>query len=124
MSEPTYTLSAEAAETYEHTFVPALFRPWAQRLVAAAELAPGEDLLDVACGTGIVARTAADRLEAAARVTGLDANPAMLAVARRIRPELEWLEGDAGRLPFPDASFDVVASQAGLMFFADRAGAL
>ncbi|WP_328466194.1 methyltransferase domain-containing protein [Actinoplanes sp. NBC_00393] len=121
MTEQTYALSAEAADFYEATFVPALFGAWARRLVEAAGVRPGERVLDVACGTGIVARTAAGRSGA---VTGVDRNDAMLAVARRIRPELRWQLGDAHRLPFADGSFDVALSQAALMFFDDPVAAL
>jgi len=124
MSEQTYALSAAAAEFYESTFVPALFGRWAERLVAFAEVAPDESVLDVACGTGVVARTAADRVGVGGSVTGMDVNEAMLAVARRLRPDLTWRVGDAAALPFEDASFDLVACQGALMFFADRAGAL
>jgi ubiquinone/menaquinone biosynthesis C-methylase UbiE len=93
-------------------------------------------VLDVACGTGALTVAAADRVAAgdsagdsaggAARgaVLGLDANPEMLAVARRKRPDVEWHEGRAESLPFPDASFDAVVSQFGLMFFNDRVAAL
>jgi SAM-dependent methyltransferase len=80
-------------------------------------------VLDVACGTGVVARTAADRIGATA-VAGLDLNPAMLAVARRIRPDLRWQVGDAHALPFGDGAFDLVLSQAALMFLGDRTAAL
>jgi SAM-dependent methyltransferase len=121
MTEETYALSAKAAEFYESTFVPALFAEWAERLVAAAELKAGESVLDVACGTGAVARKAAEK---AGDVVGLDRNEAMLAVARRLRPDLDWRLGDAGALPFGDGSFDVVVSQAALMFFEDRVAAL
>src|ERR1044071_5443734 len=99
MTEETYTLPARAAEFYESTFVPALFAEWAERLVAAAELKSNENVLDVARGP---------RIEA------------MLAVARRLRPDLDWRLGDAEKLPFDDGTFDAVLSQAGLMFFADR----
>jgi SAM-dependent methyltransferase len=120
----TYALSAEAAEFYESTFVPALFADWAGRAVTAAGLAPGRSVLDVACGTGVVARAAADLVGPTGLVVGLDANPAMLAVARRLRPDLRWLEGDACALPFAAGTFDVAVSQAGLMFFDDRVAAL
>jgi ubiquinone/menaquinone biosynthesis C-methylase UbiE len=120
----TFQLSVAAAEAYEARFVPALFAPWAAHLVAFADIAPGRAVLDVACGTGIVARTAADRAGTAGRVVGLDLNEAMLAVARRVRGDLEWRRGDASALPLPDASFDVVLCQMALMFFPDRAGAL
>jgi SAM-dependent methyltransferase len=124
VSEETYGLSATAAEFYESTFVPALFGPWARRLVDAAGLTPGRSVLDVACGSGVVARTAADRVGPSGSVTGLDLSEAMLAVARRLRPDVRWQLGDAGALPFEDDSFDVVLSQAALMFFGDRVAAL
>ena len=120
----TFQLSMAAAEAYEARFVPALFAEWAPHLVELAGVAPGQAVLDVACGTGIVARTAADALRGAGRVVGLDLNEAMLAVARRVRPDIEWRQGDAATLPFPDASFDAVLCQMALMFFPDRARAL
>jgi ubiquinone/menaquinone biosynthesis C-methylase UbiE len=124
MSDETYVLSAGAAEFYESTFVPALFAQWARRLVDAVAAQPGQSVLDVACGTGVVARTAADRVGPSGTVVGLDLNEAMLAVARRSRPDLRWQLGDACALPFGDGSFDLVLSQAALMFVGDRVGAL
>ena len=120
----TFQLSVEAAEVYESSFVPALFAEWAGHLVEAAGIAPGQAVLDVACGTGIVARTAADRMGGRGRVAGLDINQGMLAVAGRLRPDIEWRQGDAADLPYEDGSFDAVLCQSGLMFFPDRAGAL
>jgi len=119
-----YALSTEAAERYERLFVPALFAPWAQRLADLPAVAAARSLLDVACGTGVVARTAADRMNAPATVVGLDANPAMLAVAATLRPELTWCAGTAEALPFGGGEFDVVTCQAALMFFTDRTAAL
>ena len=123
-SVETFQLSVEAAEAYEARFVPALFAEWAPRLVEAAGIVGGQAVLDVACGTGVVARAAADRLGGRGRVVGLDVNQGMLAVAGRLRPDLEWRQGDAADLPFEDGSFDVVLCQSALMFFPDRAGAL
>ena len=117
-------ISVEVAETYEASFVPSLFAGLAEHLVASAGIAPGQRILDVACGTGIVARTAAGRAGERGRVTGLDLNDAMLTVARRVRPDLDWRQGDAASLPFPDGSFDVVLCQSGLMFVPDVAGAV
>lgn len=117
-------ISVEAAETYEASFVPILFSGLAPHLVDAAGVAPGNRVLDVACGTGIIARVAADRVAEAGRVVGLDLNEAMLTVARRVRPDLEWHQGDAVALPFPDGAFDVVLCQSGLMFMPDPITAL
>ena len=88
------------------------------------DVAAGQAVLDVGCGTRVVARTAADRMGGQGRVVGLDLNQGMLAVARRLRPEIEWRQGDAAELPFRDGSFDAVLCQAALMFFPDRARAL
>lgn len=120
----TFQLSVEMAEAYESRFVPRLFGGWAERLVEAAGVAVGQRVLDVACGTGAVARAAADRAGTTGSVVGLDLNEGMLAVARRVRPDLEWHQGDAESLPFGDASFDVVLCQAALMFFPDAERAL
>ena len=123
-SVETFQLSVEAAEVYESSFVPALFAEWAPHLVEAAGIVPGQAVLDVACGTGIVARTAADRMGGRGRVAGLDVHEGMLTVAGRLRPDIEWRQGDAADLPFETGSFDAVLCQSGLMFFPDRAGAL
>lgn len=123
-STETFRISIATAEVYEAKFVPAFFAEWAPHLVEVAGVRPGQAVLDVACGTGIVARVAADRVGAAGRVVGVDLNEAMLTVARRVRPDIEWRQGDAGALPFPDGSFDAVVCQMALMFFPDRARAL
>lgn len=119
-----FRLTVEEAEAYEAEFVPVLFGQWAPLLVDAAGIEPGHAVLDVACGTGVVARTAADRVGGDGRVVGLDLHEAMLTVARRLRPDLDWRRGDALELPFADGSFDVVLCQAGLMFFPDPVRAL
>ena len=119
-----FQIPLEAAEAYEEKFVPALFAEWAPHLIAASDLSAGQSVLDVACGTGIVARTAADQLGPGSRIVGVDLNEAMLTVARRVRPELEWIQGDAGDLPVEDRSFDVVLCQFALMFFPDRGQAM
>jgi ubiquinone/menaquinone biosynthesis C-methylase UbiE len=116
----TFKISAAAAELYESQFVPALFAEWAPRLTELAGVAPGQAVLDVACGTGIVARTVADIQRGRDRVVGLDINEAMLDVARRVRPEIEWRQGDAAQLPFADGTFDVALCQMAFMFFPDR----
>lgn len=118
-----FQLSTDAAEAYEDKAVPAIFRQFAGYLVEEARPAPGSDVLDVACGTGIVARTVAER-SGGARIVGVDINEGMLAVARRLRPDLEWHHGDAADLPFQDDTFDAVLCQASLMYFPDRAEAV
>lgn len=122
------TIPDNLFETYERSMVPAVFGPWASRLVEDADLRPGERVLDVACATGAVAREAARRVGDDGSVTGLDLLPGMLDTARNasvgIKPEIEWVEGDACAMALPDASFDVVFCQQGLQFFPDRAAAL
>jgi ubiquinone/menaquinone biosynthesis C-methylase UbiE len=88
------------------------------------EVAAGQSVLDVACGTGIVARTAARRVGAGGRVVGVDINEAMLAVASRVCQGVELRQANVTSLPFDDGSFDVVLCQMALMFFPDPAGAL
>jgi len=83
-------------------------------------------VLDVACGTGAVARAAAGRVAPGGAVSAVDVNPAMVATARRsapTEPAIDWREADATRLPFGDGAFDVALCQQGLQFFADRATA-
>jgi len=89
----------------------------AARLVAFAKPKAGQRVLDVACGTGVVAIAAA---RTGAQVTGLDLTPELIARAREnsaiTGDAIDWHEGDAEALPFPDASFDMVLSQFGHMF--------
>jgi ubiquinone/menaquinone biosynthesis C-methylase UbiE len=119
----TFQISPEIAEAYEAQFVPALFADWAPHTVAAAGLTSEARVLDVACGTGIVARVAADQI-GPDTITGVDANEAMLDVARRVRPEIEWQQAMVNELPFGDGSFDAVVCQMAMMFFPDRANAV
>jgi SAM-dependent methyltransferase len=123
-----WQLTGTAAEAYERYMVPALMRPYTRELLGRARLQYGERVLDVACGTGVVARTAAERVACAGKVSALDVNATMLAVARQVAqfldPPIEFVEGDVTKMPFPDAAFDVVACQFALMFFPDPAGAL
>lgn len=120
----SFQIPVEAAEMYESAFVPAFFAQWAPILCGAAGIAPGQRVLDVACGTGVVARTAADLVGPEGRVVGVDLNEAMLTVAHRVRPDVEWRRGDAADLPFDDGTFDAAVCQMALMFFPDRAAAL
>jgi SAM-dependent methyltransferase len=112
------------AEVYEEQFVPALFQQWGPVITAAAAIGAGERVLDVACGTGVLACAASRRVGSAGEVVGLDASSEMLAVARRKSTAVSWQEGRAEALPFADSSFDAVVSQFGLMFFSDPVGGL
>jgi SAM-dependent methyltransferase len=122
MSNPTLDAQVAAAKAYEALFVPALFGQWASRVVDAANLVAGESVLDVACGTGVLAREAHLRTSPKGYVAGLDPSVGMLAVAKESTPSVDWQQGTAEAMPFSDATFDVVVSQFGLMFMdRDRA---
>lgn len=108
-------------EIYEQALVGPLFQPWVDSLLDDVQLAAGDRVLDIACGTGIVARLAKERLGATGRVVGVDVNPPMIAVARRVAPTIDWRQGDAGALPLAtDEQFDVVVCQQGFQFFRER----
>lgn len=125
MSEhETWQVSSEAPVVYEREFVPALFSQWPPVIAEVAAIGQGDRVLDVGCGTGVLAREAAERVGADGHVIGLDFNEGMLAVARRVRPEIEWRQGDAMHLPFEDGAFDAVVSQFMLMFCPDPVAAL
>ena len=121
------SLAAAAPENYERFFDPAIGKPLADNLIDVALLQPGEHVLDVGCGTGVVTRLAAERVGPDGSVTGLDLNPGMLAVARSVAsPELNitWREASAESMPLPDAGFDVVLCQLSLQFVPDRKAAV
>jgi SAM-dependent methyltransferase len=120
-----YSLSGNAAEVYERNMVPAMFLPFARDLLERAALRPGEAMLDVACGKGIVARLAWPMVAPGGRVVGVDFNPAMLEVASKIdKVPVERVAGDATALKSADREFDVILCQHGLQFFPDRKAAL
>jgi ubiquinone/menaquinone biosynthesis C-methylase UbiE len=126
MSEAQWQLEGPAADLYQRYLVPTITIKWAEDLVVHAQPRAGETVLDVACGTGVVARLAARRV-AAGQVTGLDLNADMLAVARSLPSEAQpvsWVEGSALDLPFRSESFDLVLCQLGLQFFPDQPKAL
>ena len=124
----SWQLEGSSAEAYERYLVPIATAPWADHLVSLAAPRPGERVLDVGCGTGIVARTVAPQVGEHGQVTGLDLNDGMLAVARAaattIRPAIKWRQGDAAALPFEDGSFDIVTCQYAMQFFPDPSNAL
>ncbi len=126
MSLPGFALNRTTfPEKYEECLVGPLFRPWAEITLDALNLAPGDRILDIACGTGIVARIASERLGNGVCVAGIDINPDMLAVGRRVAPHIDWREGNASNLPLRQGEqFDVVVCQQGVQFFPDKPAAL
>lgn len=122
-----WRLVGNIAENYEQYFVPAIFGPWAADLLDLAKPQQGERVLDVACGTGIVARLAAERVGPGGKVAGLDINPAMLAVAGSLPStgaSIEWRQASADAMPFPDEAFDLALCQQSLQFFPNKPAAL
>lgn len=113
-----------AAASYEQYFVPSIGTPFARPLIEAAGLRQGERVLDVACGTGIAARLAAECVAPTGTVVGIDPHPGMLEMARRTSDDVEWRQGAAEDLPLPDGSFDAVVCSLGFQFFADKDKAL
>ena len=123
MSAVTYR-DYSGAELYERDFVPAIATPSSGELMQTADLQPGERVLDVACGTGLIARLAAERVGPTGSVTGVDVAPDMIEVARATpapaAPEIDWRVGDAIALDLRDDSYDVVTCALGLQFMEDR----
>jgi len=125
MSEATTgQVSTAAAELYERFFVPALFGQWPARLLDLADVRPGATVLDVGCGTGVLARAARVRVGPDGEVVGIDPNEGMLAVARRTAPDVTWVEGVAEELPLEADGVDRVLCQFALMFFTDEGRAV
>lgn len=116
-----FWLDRAGPAAYERYLVPAFFTPGADQLLRLAAPGPGERALDLACGTGAVARQLAAAVGPGA-VTGVDVNPAMLAHATG--PGVRWQAADATALPLPDASVDLVCCQQGLQFFLDPTAVL
>lgn len=124
MSDARLQQQIDAASAYEDLFVPALFEQWTSRIAESAGVGPGQRVLDVACGTGVLSREVARRVGVDGHTAGLDLLPGMLEVARRFAPGIEWRQGNAEALPYADESFDAVVSQFGMMFFPDPEQAL
>lgn len=124
----TFQLSGSAAQIYEEQTVPALFRPLAELTLNHVTVQEGDRVLDVACGTGIVARLVAEKVGPSGTVTGVDLNSGMIEAAQRYSSatsvNIEWHQSDVTGLPFADASFDIAFCQQGLQFFPDKPAAL
>jgi ubiquinone/menaquinone biosynthesis C-methylase UbiE len=127
-SNTEWQLSGNAAQSYENYLVPTIFIPWAKLLLERAQLQNGEDVLDAACGTGIVSRMAKAIVGNQGRVVGVDLNGGMLAVAGNLslaeHTNIEWIETDIGSMPLAGKSFDVAFCQHGLQFFPEKLAAL
>lgn len=117
-------VAASAAEIYEEFFVPALFADWPEHVLEAVAVEVGDAVLDVACGTGVLAREAARWVGANGSVVGVDVNEGMLTVAKKLTPDISWKAAPAEKLPFESGTFDRVVSQFGLMFFDNQKKAL
>lgn len=117
-------VNRSAAEIYDEFYLPALFKQWVGVVLAVAGIGSGDKVLDVACGTGVLAMAAAERVAPDGSVVGLDINKGMLTIAQSKNSAIEWKHGQAEHLPFPDNHFDRVVSQFGLMFFDDRSAAI
>lgn len=110
----------DAGRGYDALFVPALFEPWTNHLIDGLGMKSSDDVLDVACGSGILARHILSRSGGSGRIVGVDPAPGMLAAASEVEPGIEWVCGSAEALDFDDDMFDGVVSQFGMMFFQDR----
>ena len=125
MSEARLFAATTFTEIYERVLVGPLFRPFAEQLVTRVAPNRGDSVIDVACGTGIVARVARERLGPDARIVGVDVAPAMLAVARTVDPTIDWREGNAVALPVSaDEHFTVLTCHQGLQFMPDKPAAI
>lgn len=129
MAQSSNQIDTTAAQAYENYMVPSLFGPWAEDVIALAQLEPSDRVLDVACGTGTATHIAAKRVAPKGSVAGLDVDPGMIEVARA-KPlsadaaPVTWHCEDALKMPFQDGSFDVVLCLQGVQFFPDRVAGL
>ena len=128
MTQERWQLTGTGPDSYERYQVPSVFEPLARIFLQRVPLLPGQRVLDVACGPGIIVRQAAPILGSAGRLVGVDLNANMLEGARKRGPTdgapVEWRQGDAASLPCSSSEFDIVICQQGLQFFWDKAGAL
>jgi ubiquinone/menaquinone biosynthesis C-methylase UbiE len=117
--------SGNIAQLYQSHLVPLIFQPYADDMARrVAALSPSR-VLEIACGTGVVTRALDNALAGDVTIVATDLNAAMIEQARSegTRRAVDWRTADAMSLPFPDASFDCVVCQFGVMFFPDKAHA-
>jgi ubiquinone/menaquinone biosynthesis C-methylase UbiE len=115
----------DVAKSYEASLVPLIFGPYAEDLAARAAALEPNDVLEVACGTGVVTRALATTLPNWSEIFATDLNNAMVAHAQLVGTArtVSWRQADVMALPYDDESFDVVVCQFGVMFFPDRVAA-
>jgi ubiquinone/menaquinone biosynthesis C-methylase UbiE len=121
-----WQLGGDAPLAYDTYIVDAFMQDYSRRFVEAGAIKTGDRVLDVACGTGVVTRLAANKTGPKGHVAGFDLNPGMLARARALgetAARIDWREGSATEMPFADASFDFLLCQHGLQFIPDKAAA-
>ncbi len=122
-----WQLGGDAPLAYDTYIVDAFMPDYSRRLVEAAAIKSGDRVLDIACGTGVMTRLAANNTGPEGLVVGFDLNAGMLARARAsgvTAAAIDWREGSVTEMPFADASFDLMLCQHGLQFFPDKAAAL
>ena len=119
-----WVLEGDQAEIYEKYLVPSIFAQWAHQVIMIAQVDQGARVLDAGCRTGVLARAAAREAGQFSDITGLDRDESMLVVARRLAPEITWVQGDVQELPFEDQDFDRVLCQFVLMFVKNRVAAI
>jgi ubiquinone/menaquinone biosynthesis C-methylase UbiE len=120
----TGQISEDAAKIYEEFYLPALFEAWSPLVVDAAKIQKGHRVIDVACGTGVLAISVSDHIGPEGSVVGIDINEGMLNIAKSKTALIDWRNAPAESLPFEDASFNCAISQFGLMYFKNRETAL
>ncbi|GAA2268760.1 ubiquinone/menaquinone biosynthesis methyltransferase [Streptomyces ruber] len=125
--ETGFQLQGSAPERYEQFAAP-IMAPFVEAVLDTVDLFPGAQALDLACGTGFVARAAAGRVGPTGHVVAVDINEGMLRVAAarapRMYPDIEFVQAPADSLPLEEAGFDVVICQQGAQFFPDLDTAL
>ncbi len=119
-----WQLSSDGPDAYEKYIVPAYTGAFAKEIVEKACLQKGEKILDVACGSGLVARTAAEELGHKDLIFGVDVNGVMIKKAQEIEKGINWYNNDVTDMPFLDSYFDVIFCQQGLQYFPDPGLAL
>ena len=120
----TGQVSENAAKIYEEVYLPALFQEWCPLAIQAANVKAGDSVVDVACGTGVLAIAVSEHVGPIGNSIGVDINEGMLNIARSKSSSVEWLKAPAELLPFTDDYFNCVVSQFGLMYFENQEAAI